>query len=408
MKKIYSILLFPLLFLLCGSAYENYNYTSCSGFIFPISLGKNLNCSEYAKDVKKNDEQKLHKEFNVEEGKTLHISLNTGGSISIEGWNKNIVTADVESPRDNLDDYDIEFNKTDEGIEVESDIKHGSNHNNLHFIFKVPAKFNLMIDSKGGEIKVKNVDGTINGQTMGGALDLDNLKGDINLKTMGGAIRLYDSEVDGKVHTMGGAVEITNVKGDVKGSTNGGSVVMKNVTSKSGKGTGNVVTVSTMGGGIDVDEAPSGADLKTMGGSINVRSAKKFVKARTMGGSINIENTDGAIDAETMGGDINAEMVGDPTQGNRNVTLSSKGGDITLIVPDGLSMDIDITLAFTKNHEGDYKIYSDFPINQETTPDWSHKNGSARKYIYGKGKTGDGKNKIKIKTTNGDVYLKKG
>ncbi|MEJ2614760.1 MAG: hypothetical protein P8Z35_07365 [Ignavibacteriaceae bacterium] len=405
MKKIYLIFLFPLLFLLGGAAFEDYNYTS--GFIFPISFGKNLNCTEYDKDLKKDDEQKIHKEFNVEEGKTLDIDLNSGGSVSIEGWDKSMVSADVESPRDNLNDYDIEFNKTNEGIEVESNIKYESHHNNLHFIFKVPVKFNLKIDSKGGAIKIKNLDGTINGQTMGGALDLGDLKGDLDLKTMGGAIRLYDSEVDGKVHTMGGAVEITNVKGDVKGSTNGGSVVMKNVTSKSGKGTGNVVTVSTMGGSIDVDEAPSGADLKTMGGSINVRSAKKFVKARTMGGSIDIENTDGAIDAETMGGDINAEMVGDPNLGNRNVTLSSKGGDITLIVPDGLSMDIDITLAFTKNHEGDYKIYSDFPLNQETTPDWSHKHGSARKFIHGKGKTGDGKNKIKIETINGDVYLKK-
>ncbi|MFZ0453697.1 MAG: hypothetical protein WCE54_23115 [Ignavibacteriaceae bacterium] len=407
MKKIYLILLLPLLFLLSGSAFENFNFTSGSGFIFPIYIGKNLNCAGFT-NAKKDDEQKFHKEFNVEEGKTLDINLNSGGSISIEGWNKNIVSADIESQRDNLDDYDITFNKTNAGIEVESDIKYGSNNNNLHFIFKVPAKFNLKIDSKGGAIKIKKVNGTISGQTMGGALDLGELKGDLDLKTMGGAIRLYDSEVDGKVHTMGGAVEITNVKGDVKGSTNGGAVVMKNVTSKPGKGSGNVITVSTMGGGIDVDEAPSGADLKTMGGGINVKSAKRFVKARTMGGSIDIENTDGAIDAETMGGDINTEMVGDPNQGDRNVTLSSKGGDITLIVPDGLSMDIDITLAFTKNHEGDYKIYSDFPINQETTADWSHKHGSARKFIYGKGKTGDGKNKIKIETINGDVYLKKG
>ena len=408
MKKIYLILFFPLLFLLCGSAFEDYNYSSGSGLIFPISIGKDLSCAGFTKDVNNDNEQKLHKEFNIEEGKTLDINLNSGGSISIEGWNKNMVSADVESPRDNLNDYDITFNKTNEGIDVVSDLKYKSHNNNLHFIFKVPVKFNLTIDSKGGTIKIKNVNGTISGQTMGGALDLGDLKGNLELKTMGGAIRLYDSEVDGKVHTMGGAVEITNVKGDVKGSTNGGAVVMKNVASKSGKGSGNVVTVSTMGGGIDVDEAPSGADLKTMGGSINVRSAKKFVKARTMGGSIDIENTDGAIDAETMGGNINAEMVGDPSQGDRNVTLSSKGGDITLIVPGGLSMDIDITLAVTKNREGDYKIYSDFPIKQETSPEWSHKHGSARKFIYGKGKTGDGKNKIKIETINGDVYLKKG
>ena len=408
MKKIYLILFIPLLFLLCGSSYDGYNYSSGSGFIFPVSIWKNMNCAGNSSEVK-NDGENLHKEFNVEEGKTLSVNINSGGSLSIEGWNKNIVSADVESSGDNLKDYDIEFNKTNEGIDITSDAKYErSNHGNLHFIIKVPAKFNLKIDSRGGAIKIKNVNGTTSGQTMGGALDLSALKGNIDLQTMGGAIRLYDSEVDGRVHTMGGAVEITDVKGDVKGTTNGGPVILKNVTSKSGKGTGNIVTVSTMGGGIDVDEAPSGADLKTMGGSINVKSAKKFVKARTMGGSIDIENTDGAIDAETMGGDISAEMVGNPGEGNRDVNLSSKGGDITLVVPEGLSMDIEITLTFTKNNEDEYKIYSDFPINQETTPEWSHDHGSARKAITGKGKTGDGKNKIRIETVNGNIYLKKG
>ena len=405
MKRIFLIILIPLLFLLCGSSFEDYGYSSGSGFLFPISFWQNSS----AKEVKKAETQNLHKEFNVEEGKTLDININSGGSIQIEGWDKNLVSADVESSRDNLDDYDIEFNKTSDGIAVESDIKYeGSNRGGLHFIFKVPLKFNLKIDSKGGGIKIKKVDGTISGQTMGGPLDLNDLKGNIDLQTMGGPIKLYNSEVDGKIHTMGGPVEITNVKGDLKGTTNGGPVLMKNVTSKSGSSTGNVITVSSMGGGIDVDEAPSGADLKTMGGSINVKSAKKFVKAKTMGGSINIENTDGAIVAETMGGEITAEMVGNPDEGNRDVTLSSKSGDITLIVPDGLSMDIDISLAFTKNNEDEYKIYSDFPIKHETTPTWSRKHGSARKFIYGTGKTGNGKNKIKIETINGNVYLKKG
>ena len=407
MKKTFIILLFPLLFLLCGASLKNYTYSSGSGF-FPIDISIwKTNNKKFLKEVKK--EQNLHKDFNIEEGKTLDLNINCGGFLSIEGWDKNVVSVDVEASRDNIDDYDIKFNKTNDGIEVESDTKHeSSNNGGLQFVFKVPLRFNLKIDLKGGGIKIKNVNGTISGHTIGGPLDLGNLKGNLDLETMGGPIKLYDSEVDGKIHTMGGPVEIVNVKGDIKGTTNGGPVIMKNVTSKFGSSSGNAIIVSSMGGSINVDEAPSGANLKTMGGSINVKSAKKFVKAKTMGGSIDIENTDGAIDAATMGGDINAEMVGNPNEGNRDVTLSSKAGDITLIVPDGLSMDIEINLAYTRNKDGDYKIYSDFPLNQETTPDWSHKYGSSRKFIYGKGKTGNSKNKIKIETINGNVYLKKG
>ncbi len=404
MKKLFIIFLSPLLFLFCGASMDN----------FPISIGpcflfSGNNSEENINEIKKEDKQSLHKEFNIEAGKTLNIDLNSGGAITILGWDKNVLSADVESSYDNLDDYNIEFNVTNNGIDVSSKYQDcNSNNSNLGFTFHVPSHFNLHIETMGGSMTIKDVNGKIEGKTMGGALVLANLKGNLDLETMGGAIKLYDSEVDGRVHTMGGPVEITNVKGNVKGTTNGGPVIMKNVTSKDGSNSGDVFTVSSMGGDINVDEAPAGADLKTMGGAITVKSAKKFVKAKTMGGSIEIENTDGAIDASTMGGHINAEIVGNPKEGNKDVTLSSKAGDITLIVPDGLSMDIDITLAYTKNNDGDYKIYSDFPINQETTPDWSHKHGTPRKFIYGKGKTGNGKNRIKIETINGNVYLKKG
>ena len=403
MKKLFIIFLSPLFFLFYGASMDNLPISIGPCFLFSCyKTDKNIN------EIKKEDNHRLHKEFNIEAGKTLNIDLNSGGAITVLGWDKNVLSADVESSHNNLDDYNIEFNVTKDGIDVSSKNDYNSNSSSLGFTFQVPSHFNLHIETMGGSVTIKNVNGEIEGKTMGGALVLTKLKGNLDLETMGGAIKLSDSEVDGRVHTMGGPVEITNVKGSVKGTTNGGPVIMKNVTSKDGSSSGDVFTVSSMGGNINVDEAPSGADLKTMGGAITVKSAKKFVKAKTMGGSIEIENTDGSIDASTMGGDINAEVVGNPNDGNKDVTLSSKAGDITLVVPNGLSMDIDITLAYTKNNEGDYKIYSDFPISQETTPEWSHKHGTARKFIYGKGKTGDGKNKIKIETINGNVYLKKG
>ena len=73
-----------------------------------------------------------------------------------------------------------------------------------------------------------------------------------------------------------------------------------------------------------------------------------------------------------------------------------------------VSMDIDIELAYTKNSRKNYKIDSDFKINEKRTDEWQRDKGSPRKYIYGKGKTGDGKYKIIIKTINGNVFLKQG
>ena len=71
-------------------------------------------------------------------------------------------------------------------------------------------------------------------------------------------------------------------------------------------------------------------------------------------------------------------------------------------------MDVDITLSYTKDSKHNYKIQSDFNLNQKTTSGWEYKNGSLRKYIYGTGNINGGKNKIVIETINGNVYLRKG
>jgi DUF4097 and DUF4098 domain-containing protein YvlB len=163
-----------------------------------------------------------------------------------------------------------------------------------------------------------------------------------------------------------------------------------------------------MGGSIEVDEAPGGANLDTKGGSIEVNRAAQFVKAETMGGSITIREIDGWVDASTMGGSVEVHMVGDPDKGRRDVFISSKGGDIELVVPSGLSMDFDIELAYTRDSDRDYDIYSDFDLKKEKTKSWESRWGSKRKFIYGTGQHEDGKNKIKIATINGDIYIKEG
>jgi len=102
-----------------------------------------------------------------------------------------------------------------------------------------------------------------------------------------------------------------------------------------------------------------------------------------------------------MGGDVEVKMVGDPKDGDRDVKLTSMGGDITLVVPNGLSMDIDIEIAYTKNSRKDFddcKIVSDFKIDEKRTTEWERKKGnSERKYVYGKGSVDGGKNKITIR-----------
>ena len=183
------------------------------------------------------------------------------------------------------------------------------------------------------------------------------------------------------------------------------------------------IRIAKMGGGIDVREAPHGADLSTMGGDIHLGDVATFAKvksmggvitidhakgsvdAMTMGGGITIGHAEGALKASTMGGDISVRMVGTSAE-QRDVELTSHGGTVTLTVPKDFPMDVRITLAYTKNAPRTYEIVDHAGLEKRETSDWDMSNGSPRKYIRAMGQVGNGLNHVTINTVNGDVILK--
>ncbi|MFC2087983.1 DUF4097 domain-containing protein [Calditrichota bacterium] len=351
---------------------------------------------------------KVTKEIKVNAGEKLEVDLDTGGDIEVTGWEKNLVSVIVFIEDYDKEDYDISIEKYSKGVSVNIDSRrHHRRSGNLVAKINVPSKFDLELKTMGGDVKIESVGGMIEGETMGGDLVLTKLNGKIEFSTMGGDIYLKNSELDGEVSTMGGDVEFEDVIGDVKGSSMGGDVVYKNVKKKDGRSTGKEVNISTMGGEINVDEALFGANVSTMGGDIHIRKAGKYIKAKTMGGDIQIDKIDGSVTTSTMGGDVEVTMVGDPDQGDREVDISSLGGDLRLTVPAGLSMEFDIKLSYTRRGS-EYKIISDFPIKIEESDDWDYSQGSKRKYIYGKGEVNGGKHRIRLDTINGNIYILKG
>ena len=129
--------------------------------------------------------------------------------------------------------------------------------------------------------------------------------------------------------------------------------------------------------------------------------AERFVKATTMGGDIFLDSVDGWIDATTYGGDIQAAVTG---QGG-DVTLVSMSGDITLHVPPGFGMDLELEIGFTRNSSQQYRIETDFDLTQSVTPEWDHDHGTPRKYIRSHGTARGGGNRVKIETINGNIKV---
>ena len=135
-----------------------------------------------------------------------------------------------------------------------------------------------------------------------------------------------------------------------------------------------------------------------------IRDAQRFVRAKTMGGDIEIESVDGWLKATTMGGDIEARVIGS----GGDVELVSMSGDITLIVPPGFGMDLDLEIAFTRNSRKSYQITAPGGLPSTETPDWSYSHGSPRKYIRMEGSVNGGGPVVKVDTVNGNIEVIEG
>ena len=358
--------------------------------------------------------------YDLSPGQKVVFDLEDGGAIYVLGWSESQAEITFSERHRDLDDYDIRIKETRYGLKISASIAHRgrNNYTNLRVKVKVPREVDIEFFTAGGSISMEGVEGHFSGKTMGGSISIEDVKGDLEIKTMGGSIEVTDSEVDGKVHTNGGAVLVKNVVGDLRASSNGGNVQYINVRQKSGgvRGpkhldrdehglTGETVQISSMGGSIDVDEAPDGAIVQTAGGGIDIRDADQFVKAQTGGGDIYIQIESGWVKATTGAGDIDVVIKAE-AKDNGDVTLLTGTGDVSITLPSGFSMELDVDLAYTRNSDQDYRIISDFDIDEERTSKWDSDHGTPRKHIYGTATIAGGRHKIKIKTVNGDVRIK--
>jgi DUF4097 and DUF4098 domain-containing protein YvlB len=356
-------------------------------------------------------------------GERLTLDLRTGGDLHITGGDADEVRVRARDRRGNCDDCVFWLERDEHGVTLVSRHQEERRRNrstSLTFEVTVPRRYDVRLSSPGGAVQIRDVEGDLRGTTAGGALNLSGLRGTLDLRTMGGGVTLRGSEVDGRVHTMGGAVLIEDVVGNVRGSTMGGAVTQRRVTRRDADATAAVaagarngasagpVRMNTMGGDITVAEAPDGANLRTMGGRVRLETSRGEVRIHTMGGNIHVGGADGGpIHASTMGGNVQVRMVGDPGVGDRSVEISSMGGNVELVVPAGLSMRVEIEIAYPAERAGRYSVRSDFPLEQrEEEGGWIESRNRETRTIRATGAVGGGEHRIRIRTVDGNVTLR--
>jgi DUF4097 and DUF4098 domain-containing protein YvlB len=352
----------------------------------------------------------VEREIAVSSGEKADIRLNAGGSITVTGWDRQAVHVVARGSGRNPNLANLLIERIPGGVVIDSG-KTGSSRSvngDVHLTIQVPRTFDISLKTMGGAVRINGVSGRISGSTMGGEINLTGIGGNVKMTTMGGGIVLRDSDVDGNLTTMGGNVLFENVVGDIKGSSMGGNVVQRNVRSRSGSGTGSAVKISTMGGNVNVDDAPAGAEVSTMGGNIVITAAREFARASTMGGDITIRSVDGWVDATTKGGNVSVNVVGNSRRGKRDVNISSEGGDIVVTLPADMQMQIEVEIAYTIDSKRDFAIRSAFPVNVSESGTWDTSRGTARRFIRGSGRIGDGAHKVRIRTVNGNVTIRRG
>ena len=401
-----------------------------------VSLLLTLNVHAKTETVEKN--------YDVKSGGTLTINSDQG-SIEIEPWNKDKVAVQVKkkaSSEKRLNEFKLSFDQSGNNVSIDGDSEWNTKVR-VQFIVKVPAHYNLDLKTGGGSIEIGDMSGEIKLHTSGGSIKIGNIaEGQVDADTSGGSIRVGDVNGDLKVNTSGGSIKLGNITGTSEINTSGGSITLKsgsnNVNADTSGGSINIgpvtgnVKAETSGGSINVDRVKGNVDVDTSGGSINIAMTDGDVKAETSGGTIKVEGStgkidvdtsggsikigssggpivaetaggsirikqaNGSIDADTAGGSIEAEMIA--TSGDTHINLSSAGGDIELYIPANLAASIDAKLKITRSAKRDYRIYSDFPLTIK---------GEKSDRISGKGDINGGGDSIKLKTTNGDIYIKK-
>jgi DUF4097 and DUF4098 domain-containing protein YvlB len=352
----------------------------------------------------------IERDFRTLHGKTLTLTIPTGGNVDISGWNRNLVSVRVVLDGADGVDCKVAFQEHAGDLTITSRYagKRENYNASLRFIIKVPHQYNVNLQSNGGDVLIENVEGTFTGTTAHGVLNLRGVNAKADLTTGNGAVSVRGSRINGSVKTLHGYVIATNVSGNMRASSFGNNQADQFASAGPIVISNNEVSIRSTGGDVEVQRAPNGTDVNTRKGNIHIKSADRYVKAQTTRGDITIGTIDGWVQAATGRGDVRVQMVSNPDDEGRDVEISSLDGNITLIVPRQFSMDIDITIAYTQTSRRSYKVASDFKLTQSETRDWINTDGTPTRFIRASGSHAGGRNRIIIKTVNGDVTLKRG
>ena len=247
-------------------------------------------------------EEHLEKAFAVSPGGKLVVDINVG-AIEVTASDRKDVAVEVfrkadargigggDAEKAELQRHEVTFAQEGNNVVVraqrQKDAPRVKNMSlNFRYVILVPAKFDADVKTRGGSIKVADLNGDLKAHTSGGSLKFTGIHGPIDGHTSGGSIDLANSDGKAFIKTSGGSIKVSKHKGDVLAKTSGGSVSVQDVDG--------AVQASTSGGSVSASLAKITGEcrLETSGGGVNVAvpgNATLDIDAKTSGGSVHSE-----------------------------------------------------------------------------------------------------------------------
>ena len=334
-------------------------------------------------------------------GQRLDLDLETGGGVTIKGWNESRVEVRATLGGSDWRDTKVALERVSTGLRLHAwqDPERSNSSTSHHFEVQVPKKFDIRVRSAGGDLVLSNLEGEFRGHTGGGEIEIRSVRGHASLTTGGGEIHVSDSHLSGSVSTGGGQVVLSGVSGGLNGSSGSGPVVYGDDGSERTTDLGDVdvngdeIHVKGSSGGAHADQAGV-LHVSRAGGDVHLDDAPKGAHISTGGGRVTVDRSGGAVDASTGGGDI-------------EIGPSSGSGAAVIDLPADLSARFEIETAYTDRYGKKTRIVSDFPLKLSETSAWDNSNGTPRRYVRGTGTAGKGGGLVQVKVVNGDVTLRK-
>ena len=276
------------------------------------------------------------------------------------------------------------------------------------FDIKLPAHFNLDLETRGGDIGFEgalqgearlttaggdihaaDISGPIRVETAGGNIGLGNLGARAEVRTAGGNIHIGNVRGDATIETSGGEIQVGQVDGGLRAETAGGDIVIA--------GAGGQVMAQTAGGQIHVGPTGGSVRAQTAGGSIRLRGARGRVVAETAGGSIDLLQLGAGVRANTSAGRILAEFDAN-TKTFAASQLETSMGDVYVYLPVNLPLTIDAAIDAAAGHH----IVTDFPLSI-----LGDKEDFSERTIRGHGTLNGGGEVLRIRTVAGNIEIRK-